>query len=115
MRGAVRKKVLVRRKPRQNSTGAEMKLWLALRARRLGGFKFARRASVGRYVVGFACREKYLAVEIDDGPLAAGRRDRVRDFVLLSKGYFVVRFSHAEVLNNIDGVLERLYAELCAR
>lgn len=110
-----RKQAFVRRKPWHNATDAEMKLWLTLRGRRLGGFRFFRRAAIGRYVVAFACREKCLAVEVEAGSRTASERDRIRDFVLMTKGYAVVRFSNAEVLNDIDGVLERIYAALCAR
>jgi very-short-patch-repair endonuclease len=115
MRGAERKKSLVRRKLRRNSTDAEMKLWLALRARRLGGFKFLRQVSIGRYVVDFACREKYLAVEIDGGQHAASKQDKIRDMALAAKGYRVVRFWNSDVLENIDGVLGFLYTKLLER
>jgi very-short-patch-repair endonuclease len=62
MRGAERKKARIRQRLRRNSTDAEMKLWLALRARRLGGFKFIRQGKVGRYIVDFVFREKYIDV-----------------------------------------------------
>ncbi|HWK01711.1 MAG TPA: DUF559 domain-containing protein [Xanthobacteraceae bacterium] len=115
MREAERKKTLTRRKLRRNSTDAEMKLWLALRARRLGGFKFIRQGKIGRYVVDFVCREKHIAIEVDGGQHGESERDRVRDLVLASKGYRVLRFWNSDVLKNIDGVLQVLYAELCAR
>lgn len=115
MREAERKTTLIRRKLRRNSTDAEMKLWLALRARRLGGFKFIRQAKIGPYIVDFVCREKYAAIEIDGGQHAGSKSDRLRDAVLISKGYLVLRFWNTEVLQNLDGVLERLYAELRGR
>jgi very-short-patch-repair endonuclease len=115
MRGAERKKARIRQRLRRNSTDAEMKLWLALRARRLGGFKFIRQGKVGRYIVDFVCREKYIAVEVDGGQHADTQKDRVRDLVLASKGYRVLRFWSSDVLKNIDGVLQVLYSELCAR
>lgn len=92
-----------------------MKLWLALRARRLGGFKFIRQGKVGPYIVDFVCREKRVAVEVDGGQHAESKRDRVRDAMLISKGYLVLCFWNTEVLQNLDGVLQKLYAELCAR
>lgn len=69
-----------------------MKLWLALRARRLGGFKFIRQGKIGPYIVDFVCREKRVAVEVDGGQHAGSKTDRVRDAFLLSKGYRVLRF-----------------------
>lgn len=110
MRAAKRKKTPLQRKPLRNSTDAEMKLWLALRARRLGGFKFIRQGKIGRYVVGFVCREKYVAVEID-----SGADDRIRSMALAGKGYVVLRYGRADVLSNLDGVVGHLYAALCAR
>lgn len=115
MRAVKRQKSLIRRKPRENSADAEMKLWLALRARRLGGFKFIRQGRIGRYAVDFVCREKYLAVEIEGGQHVESKKDRGRDLMLASKGYRVLRFWRSDVLQNIDGVLQALYAELCAR
>jgi very-short-patch-repair endonuclease len=115
MREGERRTTMIRRKLRRNSTDAEMKLWLALRARRLGGFKFIRQAKIGRYIVDFVCREKYIAVEVDGGQHAERKSDRARDFVLTSKGYLVLRFWNNDVSQNLDGVLQKLYAELCAR
>src|SRR5690349_9798436 len=112
MRGAARRKIRIRRKLRHNSTDAEMKLWLALRARRLGGFKFIRQGKVGSYIVDFVCREKRIAIEVDGGQHAESRADKIRDAVLLSKGYRVLRFWNSDVLGNIDGVLQNLYGEL---
>jgi very-short-patch-repair endonuclease len=115
MRKAKRKQVRIRRTLRPNSTDAEMKLWLALRARRLGGFKFIRQAKIGRYVVDFVCRERSVVVEVDGGQHAENKQEKIRDAVLMSKGYCVLRYWNSDVLKNIDGVLERLYTELCAR
>lgn len=115
MREAKRKSALIRRTLRRNSTDAEMKLWLALRARGLGGFKFVRQAKVGRYIIDFVCREKSVAVEVDGGRHAESKNDRLRDAVLISKGYLILRFWNSDVLQNLDGVLQKLYAELRTR
>jgi very-short-patch-repair endonuclease len=115
MRHAKRKQVRIRQTLRRNSTDAEMKLWFALRARKLGGFKFVRQGKIGPYIVDFVCREKYVVVEVDGGQHAENPRDRVRDLVLASKGYCVLRFWNTDVLKNIDGVSQKLYEALCAR
>jgi very-short-patch-repair endonuclease len=88
-----------------------MKLWHALRVRRLGGFKFIRQGSIGRYVTDFVCREKNLVIDVDG---VDSKRDRVRDVALLAKGYRIIRFSNSEILGNTDGVLEKLYEVLCS-
>lgn len=92
-----------------------MKLWLALRARKLGGFKFIRQAKIGRYVADFVCREKYLVVEIDGGQHSESKRDKIRELALAAKGYRVVHFQNSDVPKNIDRVLEQLYAGLRER
>ncbi len=114
MRAAKQRETRMRRKPMRNVTDAEVKLWLVLRSRKLGGFKFIRQGKIGRYAIDFVCREKYLAVEIDNAN-AAGPKDRLRGMALAAKGYIVLRYGHADVVNNLDSVIGNLYAELCAR
>jgi very-short-patch-repair endonuclease len=57
MRGPDTRKVGIERRLRRQSTDAETALWLALRDRRLGGFKFVRQEAIGPYIVDFICRE----------------------------------------------------------
>jgi len=97
---------------RRRSTRAEWVLWLALRDRRLGGFKFARQQPIGRFYVDFVCREHRLIVEVDGGQHADNSGDRERDAYLSAQGYRVVRVWNGDVLANIQGVLEMLKSEL---
>lgn len=50
----------IARKPRQNQTEAEKRLWSRLRARQLQGIKFVRQYPVGPYVADFASRSLRL-------------------------------------------------------
>lgn len=100
------------RRLRRDATDAETKLWLALRDRRLGGHKFVRQGTIGRYIADFVCRERKLVVEVDGGQHAESDGDRRRDKFMQSEGYRVVRFWNNEVLSNIDGVLTVILAEL---
>ena len=50
---------------RDNMTRQELGLWLYLKNRQLGGFKFRRQHPVGPYILDFYCAELRLAVEID--------------------------------------------------
>lgn len=43
----------------------EIILWSRLKNRQLGGLRFRRQYSVGRYVVDFYCPEVRLVIEID--------------------------------------------------
>jgi len=89
-----------------------MKLWFALRDRRLGGFKFMRQQAIGPYVVDFVCRERRLIVEADGGQHAENPKDQVRDAFLGAEQYRVLRFWNHDILRNIDGVREVFLAEL---
>jgi very-short-patch-repair endonuclease len=93
------------RRLRREATDAEVKFWLEVRDRRLGGFKFRRQVTVGPFVVDFLCVEKRLVVEIDGGQ-HNGEVDRERTAFLESRDCCVIRFWNNDVLGNIDGVLQ---------
>jgi very-short-patch-repair endonuclease len=112
MRGPDRKIVRRVRTLRRSSTDAEMKLWLRLRDRRLGGFKFVRQESIGPYIGDFVCRDRKVIVEVDGSQHAESARDQVRDAYLVSEGYRVMRFWNSDVLRNTDGVLETILSAL---
>ena len=97
---------------RRAATDAEMKLWFALRDRRLNAFKFVRQEAIGSYVVDFVCRERRLIIEVDGGQHADNARDRARDAALTAEGYHVLRFWNSDVLGNKDGVLTVILAKL---
>jgi hypothetical protein len=80
----------------------------------MGGFKFVRQQPIGPYVVDFVCREKRLVVEIDGGQHAESRRDAVRDRWLVDHRFRVLRFWNNEVLENIEGVWETIFAAAAA-
>ena len=110
MRGPNRRSVRLKRRLRQHATDAEMKLWFALRDRRLNGLKFVRQEAVGTFVVDFLCRAKKLVIEVDGGQHAESASDRMRDAFLTSEGYRVMRFWNSDVLKSMDGVLETILA-----
>ncbi|HEX2655235.1 MAG TPA: endonuclease domain-containing protein [Xanthobacteraceae bacterium] len=91
-----------------------MVLWLALRDRRLGGFKFTRQISVGPYIADFVCRERKLIIEVDGGQHADSLSDRYRDEYIKRLGYRILRFWNSDVLTNKDGVLAVIKGELIA-
>ncbi len=114
MRGAKVTKTNLARQLRKNSTDAEQKLWRYLRSRSLGGFKFVRQEPIGPHVVDFVCREKRLVVEADGGQHPDSQRDAVRDQWLVEHHYRVLRFWNNEVLGNIEGVWETIFAAASA-
>ena len=101
------------RSMRREQTGAEQKLWRALRGKSFEGASFRRQVVVGPYIADFSCRSARLIVEVD-GETHAGRQDydARRTAVLESKGYPVMRFTNDDVLKNLEGVLQALQAAL---
>jgi len=112
MRGPNRKRARKAQALRRNSTDAEMKIWFAVRDRRLAGFKFVRQEPIGPYIADFVCRDAKLIVEVDGGQHNESERDQRRDAFLATKGYRVLRFWNSDVLTNIDGVLQTILASL---
>jgi len=92
---------------RKAMTDAELKLWNELRAHRLTGLSFRRQQPIAGYIVGFACPEHRLIVEIDgsqhanpdDAAYDAGRTRRLE-----ADGWIVLRFWNGDVLGDIDNV-----------
>ena len=94
---------------RKGMTEAETRLWLELRGGRFHGIKFRRQKVIGRYIADIAANDPKLVIELD-GDTHAGQvdYDAERTRYLEAQGYRVVRFSNAEVMGNMDGVLQRL-------
>ena len=93
---------------RSNQTEPERRLWNAVRGNRLG-IKFQRQVVLAPYIADFAARSERLVVELD-GDTHAGREveDRRRTLALEQMGYRVVRFSNADVMGNLEGVLRSI-------
>jgi len=107
-----------RRHLRKDATDGERKLWSILRNRQMAGFKFLRQYSVGSYILDFYCPEKRLAVEIDGGQHAdirSQQHDAQRDSYLKGLGIRVLRFWNNDVLQNAEGVAQRIREEIAAR
>ena len=93
---------------RSNQTEPERRLWNAVRGNRLG-IKFQRQVVLAPYIADFAARSERLVVELD-GDTHADREveDRRRTLALEQMGYRVVRFSNADVIGNLEGVLRSI-------
>ncbi len=90
-------------------TDAENHLWSRIRLRQLSGHQFYRQRIIGNYIVDFFCPRAKLVVEVDGGQHYSEEGqvpDAKRDAYLARQGLKVLRFSDADVLNNLDGVLE---------
>ena len=100
---------------RQADTEAERRLWEALRARRLGGFKFVRQLGIGSYIADFACREYKLIVEVDGathGSPGEIAHDQRRASYLEQQGYSVLRFWNDDIYCGLATVCDAILLAL---
>ncbi|WP_245458983.1 MULTISPECIES: endonuclease domain-containing protein [unclassified Rhizobium] len=106
-------KIANSRRLRAGSTDAEAKLWKHLWRIPIEGTHFRRQVPIGRYFADFACHQIGLIIELDGGQHAeetARRYDAERTAFLESQGYHVVRFWNAEVMDEIEAVLDTIFA-----
>ncbi|MDO9487758.1 MAG: endonuclease domain-containing protein [Sphingomonadaceae bacterium] len=83
-----------------------------MRARQLLGAKFVRQFAVAGYIADFACREHMLIVELDGSQHLDSEYDGARTAALDMLGYKVLRFWNRDVVENLDGVVTAIEAEL---
>ena len=103
------------RELRRRSTEAEKMIWHRIRSKQLEGYKFRRQQPIGTYVVDFVCFEKRLIIELDGGQHAIDQqRDRNRDSRLGEEGFMTLRFWNHDVMQNLEGILERIRERLLA-
>lgn len=98
---------------RQSANAGEQALWLVLRNRTLGGWKFTRQFPIGPYFADFVCRERSVVIEVDDSQHDAQIAfDRARDEYMIGVGYSVFRVPTVSVLHDLDAVCDSLLAVL---
>lgn len=103
------------RELRRRMTDAERLLWHHLRGRRFYQHKFRRQVPLGPYIADFVCMDARLIIEVDGGQHASSVcRDAARDAFLHRMGFRTLRFWNNHVLENIEGVLQQLMAEIRA-
>ena len=98
-----------RRQLRANMTAPENRLWQYLRTRPLGDLKFRRQFGVGPYVLDFYRPKLHLGIEVDgDSHYQANQQanDQSRAEYLKTFGIRLLRFTNAEVMQNLEGVVE---------
>ena len=105
------------RELRRGATDAERKLWLNLRDRRFGRFKFRRQQPIGPFIVDFYCSASKLIVELDGGQHTMPVNmlyDERRSRWLAGRGYVVIRFQNVDVLKDVEIVLDGIWHALKA-
>jgi very-short-patch-repair endonuclease len=106
------------RELRRLSPAAELILWARLKNRGLQGAKFVRSEPIGPYIADFACRSAKLVVEIDGATHSTDEEiahDGRRTAFLEAESYRVVRFSNAQVFENVEAVVNEIACTLAER
>ena len=106
------------RRMRREPTPAEELLWRELRNRQMSGFKCRRQHPLGLYILDFYVPHSALVVELDGDSHTTEEgiaHDRVRHSYLESLGLVVLRFWNAQVHDDIESVVETIYAESARR
>ena len=94
---------------RSNPSQTEEILWKALRARRLGGYKFKRQVPIGSYIADFICEEKKLIIEADGGEHELQKdKDQNRTEILKTTGYHVFRIWNDDIDRDLDFILNAI-------
>ncbi len=101
------------RQLRNEPTPAEVRLWSHLRLKNLDGARFRRQYPIEGYIVDFCCIKARLIVEVDGSQHADNAAyDERRTQILERQGFRVLRFWNGEVMQNIGGVVEAIFAAL---
>lgn len=108
----------LRRKLRSQPTVAERAFWRLLHPLRTNGWHFRKQLELGPYYVDFVCLHAGLVVEVDGfshDSAVAQQNDELRDRYLQERGFTVLRFSNAQVLEHPEGVYTAVMAALNSR
>ena len=100
---------MFRKSLRNNSTAAEATLWKILQNKQIGGLKFRRQHSVGRFVLDFYCPTLKLSIELDGEPhsnSAVITMDIERDEYLKKLSITVFRYENRFVFECPDDIIQ---------
>jgi very-short-patch-repair endonuclease len=98
------------RQMRRNPTEWEIRVWRHVSNSQLG-HKFRRQQVIFPYICDFFCPSKGLIVEID-GDTHDPVYDARRDGRMAAKGFRTLRFTNADVRENLEGVVLAISAAL---
>ena len=96
---------------RNNVTPAERRLWQALRASQLEGFKFSRQIAIGPFIADLVCRTQRLVIELD-GSQHGNAVDQARQAFIEAQDYRVLRFWNYQVMQDLDIVVSIILSAL---
>jgi very-short-patch-repair endonuclease len=101
-----------RRYLRNNMPKSEVLLWAKLKNKQMRGERFLRQYSVDQYILDFYCPRLKLAIEVDgDSHYTQGAQeyDKERQNYIETLGIHFLRFTNANICENIDGVCQTIW------
>jgi very-short-patch-repair endonuclease len=96
---------------RKNMTEAEEILWEQLRGKKLLGLRFRPQHPIDIFIADFYCHPVKLVIEVDGGihkSMEQREYDLGREGELENWGIEVIRFTNAEIENNITQVIKEI-------
>jgi very-short-patch-repair endonuclease len=96
-------------------TEAERRLWWHLKRVPVEDTHFRRQVPIGSFVVDFALLSHRLVIEVDGdhhGRELYIEKDQARTAWLNERGFRVLCFSNADVMREIDSILDTIHAAL---
>lgn len=99
------------RQLRNNSTKAEIILWLKLKGKQMYGYDFHRQKPIDNYIVDFFCYELMLAIEVDGYSHQLEDvyfKDLKKENRLNEFGISVLRFTDDQVLKEMSNVIRAI-------
>ena len=94
---------------RRNATPQEKRLWYDFLAKYY--VRFQRQKAIDNFIVDFYCHKAKLVVEIDGSQHYSDQgeqNDKLRTEILEGYDLKVIRFSNLDILDNFQGVCERI-------
>ncbi|GAA4275110.1 endonuclease domain-containing protein [Aquimarina gracilis] len=96
------------RQLRNNSTKAEIILWLKLKGKQMHGYDFHRQKPIDDYILDFFCHELMLGIEIDGYShelIEIYQKDQKKEKRMNELGITILRFTDNQVLKDMFNVL----------
>ncbi len=96
---------------RNNSTKAEIILWLKLKSKQMYGYDFHRQKPIDNYILDFFCQELMLGIEVDGyshGIVEVYDKDIVKEEKMINLGIGILRFTDDQILRDMDNVLRAI-------
>ncbi|MEZ4970872.1 MAG: DUF559 domain-containing protein [Flavobacteriaceae bacterium] len=99
------------RELRNNSTKAEVILWLKLKTKQMYGYDFHRQKPIDNYILDFFCQELMLGIEVDGyshGVVEVYNKDVIKEGKMNSLGITILRFTDNQILRDMENVLRAI-------